>query len=122
MAKFQRAYGLAADSLPGPLTLSKLKAVELQKAIRAKVDGLLGPDSRKRVDAVRRSSTYGGRKFPYGVAYAQSVVGTPADGSWGAKSVTAHDRTVSAIQLALGVTVDSVWGKSTDSAAKALGV
>lgn len=118
--KFQSAFGLVKDGLPGPKTLRKLKIVELQKAVRAKQDGLFGPDTNKRVNAVKQSSAWGGKKFPYGVKYTQKVVGTTDDGSWGQKSVLAHDKTVTNIQQAIGVNQDGIWGPNTDRAVNAL--
>lgn len=118
---FQKKYGLTQDALPGPDTLKALKVVELQKAVRATMDNSVGPDTKKRVDAVRKSSRWGGNKFPYGVKFAQQVVGTMADNSWGPNSVKAHDRTVKDIQRAVGVKQDSIWGRDTDTAVRGVG-
>lgn len=111
--KFQKANDLTVDGLPGPATLAKLKATPtpstsaktkaikaVQAAVRATQDGISGLDTKKRVDAVRQSSVWGGRKFPSGVRYTQSVVGTNQDNSWG-PFIAAHDRTVKAIQVQL---------------------
>ena len=117
---FQKKYGLVQDALPGPATLKKLKLVEVQKAVRAVQDGSSGPDTKKRVDAVRKSSAWGGKKFPWGVAYTQGVVGTTKDNSWGPNSIKAHDATVRAIQVAVGVKADSIWGPATDSAVRSV--
>ena len=92
----------------------------MQAAVRATQDGIAGPDTKKRVDAVRQSSAFGGRKFPNGVKYTQSVVGAAQDNSWGPASVAAHDRTVKAIQAAVGVTPDAKWGPVTDKAVRSI--
>ena len=131
--KFQKDNGLTVDGLPGPVTLAKLKATPtpstgaktkaikaVQAAVRATQDGISGPDTKKRVDAVRQSSAWGGRKFPNGVKYTQSVVGANQDNSWGPASTAAHDRTVKAIQAAVGVTQDAQWGPTTDKAVRSI--
>lgn len=97
---------------------SKVKAV--QKAVRAVQDGIVGPDTRKRVEAVRRSSKWGGKRFPYGVRYTQSVVGTYPDGVWGAKSRAAHDVTTANVQRAVGAVADCIWGNDTERKVKAI--
>ena len=128
--KFQKDNGLTVDSLPGPVTLAKLKTdtstdnktkiKAIQAAVRATQDSVSGPDTKKRVDAVRQSSAWGGRKFPHGVRYTQSVVGAVQDNSWGPASIAAHDRTVKAIQEAVGVTQDAKWGPTTDKAVRSI--
>lgn len=124
---FQAKHGLVVDGLPGAATNAKLDAVlapaattyrditGIQRAVRAAADNVNGPDTRKRVDAVRKASTWGGRQHPYGVKYTQAVVGTKADGVWGKNSNTAHDATVRAIQAAVGAGVDGIWGTETDT-------
>lgn len=117
---FQKSVGITEDGLPGPTTLGKVKIVEIQRAVNATRDGSAGPDTKKRVDAVRQASRYGGGKFPYGVKYAQQVVGTKDDGAWGPNSVKAHDVAVERIQRAVGVTPDKQFGPATDKAVKAV--
>ena len=104
-----------------PSTDAKTKTVKaIQAAVRATQDGISGPDTKKRVDAVRQSSAWGGRKFPNGVKYTQGVVGTNQDNSWGPASIAAHDRTVKAIQEAVGVAQDAKWGPTTDKAVRSI--
>lgn len=91
----------------------------IQRAVRANPDNVWGPDTNARVTAVRAASAYGGVKFPYGVAFTQSVVGAKPDGDWGPISKSDHDATVAAIQRAVGVNPDSVWGGITDNAVAA---
>lgn len=123
---FQKSKGLEVDGIPGPNTLGALRSATaptrkysnitaLQRAVRATPDNVYGPDTRKRIDAVRRASRWGGKAFPYGVAYTQGVVGTVVDGIWGANSEAAHDRTVGAIQQAVGAVVDYIWGNETET-------
>ena len=114
----QEWYDQMTGSTPAPApaparTYTDITA--LQRAVRATADNISGPDTRKRIDAVRKASTWGGTKFPYGVAYTQQVVGTTADGVWGKNSRAAHDNTVAAIQRAVGATVDSIWGNETEA-------
>lgn len=91
----------------------------LQAAVRAVVDNVAGPDTRKRTDAVRCASTWGGTRFPYGVPYTQRVVGTDPDGIWGEHSMERHDTTVGDIQRAVGVLADEYWGSITEAAVAA---
>lgn len=86
----------------------------LQRAVRADPDNVAGPDTCKRIMAVYHASGWGGREFPFGIAYAQQVVGADPDGIWGRDSNAAHDRTVEAIQRAVGADVDGIWGPETD--------
>lgn len=123
---FQGKHGLVQDGLPGPATNAKLDALlapkgvvkvqALQQAVRATADNSWGPDTDKRLEAVRAASTLHGRRFPEGVKYTQAVVGARADGDWGPNSRKAHDATVANIQRALGVTADGQWGPATEAA------
>ena len=90
--------------------------VALQAAVRASQDMVWGPDTDRRLQLVRAASKLGGVTFPQGVAETQRVVGTPDDDDWGDASRAAHDATVEAIQVALGVKKDHVWGPKTDAA------
>lgn len=125
---FQKANGLDVDGIPGPNTLAKLKGASsassaktyrniraLQAAVGAVQDNVAGRDTRKRIDAVRKASRWGGMTFPYGVAYTQGVVGTAQDSVWGTKSKAAHDTTVKEIQAAVGAFRDGIWGVGTDT-------
>lgn len=92
----------------------------VQAAIHAERDNQPGPDSRKRLAALKAASNYGGNKFPYGVEFAQDVVGTTKDGKWGDASKAAHDRTVIALQAALGIKQDAKFGPDTEAHAEAV--
>lgn len=126
VSRFQADHGLDVDGVPGPLTIHKLRQAPgsaaqfrdiraLQRAVGATADNVAGPDTRKRLHAVRQASAWAGWSFPYGVAYTQSVVGTDPDGAWGDASAEAHDRAVEAIQQAVGATVDGIWGPDTEA-------
>lgn len=134
---FQTKQGLEVDGLPGPKTMARLNALAgatvpprsgrpnvtaLQAAVRATPDNSWGPDTEKRLDTLREASRWGGEDFPYGVKFAQEVVGTKQDGDWGSNSVRAHDVTVAAVQRALrGMgfnpgDIDGDWGPETEAA------
>lgn len=88
----------------------------LQAAVGATADNIIGPDTTKRIYAVVAASSWGGRQFPFGVEYVQSVITTEADGVWGDASDEAHDRVVGNLQRAVGVLVDEVYGPVTNNA------
>ena len=104
------------DSGVGSVIPTVRRLEDLQRAVGAYPDGVIGPDTRQRVLAVVSASTWGGASFPFGVKYTQSVVGTEQDGIWGEASMAAHDRTVESMQRALGVDDDGVWGPVTQAA------
>lgn len=93
---------------------------DIQRAIGAVPDHVIGPDTVQRLLAVVSASQWGGSHFPFGVEYVQSVIGTAVDGIWGEASMAAHDRVVESIQRALGVDDDGVWGPVTQAAWQAL--
>lgn len=108
------------DTGVGSLNPPTRRLEDLQRAVGAYPDGVIGPDTRKRLLAVVSASAWGGGSFPFGVQYVQGVIGTEQDGVWGEASAAAHDRTVEAIQRALGVDDDGVWGPATQAAWQAL--
>lgn len=105
------AYSDSGVSTPaGPADITAL-----QRAVRAEPDNVAGPDTRARCYAVAAASNWGGRTFPFGVAFTQAVVGTPVDGIWGDASEEAHDDAVENIQYAVGAEVDGIYGPETNS-------
>ena len=108
------------DTGVGSLNPPTRRLEDLQRAVGAYPDGVIGPDTRQRILAVVSASTWGGQSFPFGVPYAQELVGTAQDGVWGEASMAAHDRTVEAMQRALGVEDDGIWGPATQAAWQAL--
>lgn len=104
--------GSGAPDLPD----HKRRLEDVQRAIGATPDALIGPDTIGRLLALVSASQWGGQSFPFGVEYAQKVVGTEPDGIWGEASMAAHDRTVQAVQRALGVDDDGVWGPVSNQA------
>lgn len=100
--------------LPGDLVVWSLQGAVYRDLARR--DNLWGPDTDKRLNAVRRASTHAGGWFPYGIEYTQRVVSAEDDGVWGNDSKMAHDQAVAQIQRALGVHDDGVWGPMTEAA------
>lgn len=108
------------DTGYGSVIPDERRLEDVQRAVGAYPDHVIGPDTIARTTAVISASQWGGVCFPYGVEYTQRVVGTEQDGIWGDASMAAHDRVVEAIQRALGVDDDGVWGPVTQSAWQAL--
>lgn len=92
----------------------------LQRAVRATPDNVAGPNTRSRCYALAAASEWGGKTFPFGVAFTQSVVGTEQDGVWGDASEEAHDATVEAVQAAVSAEVDGIYGSETNTKVNAL--
>lgn len=99
----------------------KIDIRPLQGAVRTWKDNIWGPDTDKRIRAVRSASVWAGGLHPYTVQYTQAVVGTTVDGVWGPKSRKAHDATVKKIQKALkklglySGKIDGIYGPLTDA-------
>lgn len=103
----------------------KASPAVLQRAVRTTADGLWGPTTDKRCNAVIEASKFEGVDFPYGIGFTQQVVGAKADGKWGPQSEAAHAATVKNMQIALkslgfdpGKT-DGEWGPQTQTAYRA---
>jgi len=92
----------------------------LQQAVRATPDNVAGPNTRSRCYALSCASEWGGKTFPFGVKFTQSVVGTEQDGVWGEASEEAHDETVENVQRAVGSEVDGVYGPDTNTRMNAM--
>lgn len=103
-----------------PPSGGKPNCTGFQRAVHTTADNQWGPETDRCGEALRAATPYGGRKFPYGVQFAQKVVGTTQDGSWGPLSNTALTNTVVAVQkalLAMGFDShgnDGVWGPLTE--------
>lgn len=91
----------------------------LQKALRQTPDNFWGQGTDKAADAVRWAAQ---TKFPFGVKFAQRVVGVKDDGAWGGASRRALQATILSAQTAL---IDmshtkfartGVWDTPTESA------
>lgn len=91
----------------------------IQRAVGADADNILGPDTTRRIYAVVAASSWGGRQFPFGVEYVQSIIRADPDGIWGDESDEAHDRVVGALQRAVGVDDDEIYGPATNNAINA---
>lgn len=90
-----------------------------QRAIRATIDNMWGPETDRNAQAVINAWA---RNFPDGIGFAQYVVGTRLDRVWGPVSVTALRDTTASAQRALSVmgfspgAIDGVWGPKTSKA------
>lgn len=102
--------------------------VPFQAAVRADPDNMWGSNTDKNATALIGVSGYvgnGDNRFPYGVLFAQKVVGTNPDNHWGPMSKDAMTRTVIAAQKALfkmGFNpkgADGLWGTNTNTAYQA---
>ena len=103
----------------------KPNCTSLQRAVHTTADNLWGTDTDKHCDALIQASNFGGNVFPYGVSFAQEVVGATRDGVWGPASNAAHTATVILVQDALRAmhfdpgASDGFWGPNTDRACRA---
>ena len=91
--RFFKATGVVS---PPPKTRPNCRP--FQRAIRTKVDDLWGHSTDRHAEGLIHA---GMGKFPYGVSFAQRVVGTVPDGIWGPHSKTAFFQTVVQAQTAL---------------------
>lgn len=105
-----------------PVKSARVSPAELQRAVRTTADGLWGPTTDKRCNAVVEASKFGEVDFPYGVGFTQQVVGVSPDGKWGPQSEAAHAATVKNMQAALKSmgfdpgSADGEWGSKTQAA------
>lgn len=103
-------------------TPGDLAVWDTQSVLHGYMDNLAGPDTKKRVLALREASNFGGTDFPFGVEFAQDVVGTTVDGDWGKNSRLAHDKAIRAVQTvwkAAGLyapSIDTIWGGGMEAA------
>lgn len=118
VSKHMSAMGSPAE----PAHRTKPNCTTLQRAVRTYADNQWGPDTDKHCTALIGASAYGGERFPYGIVFAQEVVGTAQDGIWGPNSKAALKNTTANVQRALagmgfnpGI-VDGIWGPNTNKA------
>lgn len=109
----------APTTPPDPPRTRRPNCKPFQNAIHAPVDGLWGPVTDKFAGALIHA---GSHEFPYGVQFAQRVVGALRDGQWGPASEAMLRFTVSSAQNAIrgmgfkpGAS-DGIWGPKTEAA------
>lgn len=86
---------------------SGVNVKSIQGAVFAVEDGVWGPDTDRRCEAVRR----GGPTLAL-----QQYLRVTADGIWGPVTEAARTRAVRGVQTGLGVSADGRWGPVTDRA------
>jgi hypothetical protein len=95
---------------------------DTQPKVRAQQDNLVASETKKRLNALREASKYGGNDFPYGVKFAQSVVGSKQTGKWVAADFKNHDATVKAVKTVwknaklLAGAVNTTWDADMEKA------
>ena len=108
-------------SFPPP-SPGKPDCVMFQKAVRVTADNQWGRATDKHAAALIAATNFGGNRFPYGIDFAQKVVGTKIDGLWGVVSKACLKSTVAHVQNALTSmsfrpgTADGLWGDKTNEA------
>lgn len=111
---------LGTPHSPGDPHTPRPDCTIFQRALRVPVDNLWGPETDKGATALIKSWN---DEFPYGVAFAQRIVGTRVDGAWGANSARARYLTTQNVQKALihmcflaPGQADGLWGPITQAA------
>lgn len=98
---------------------SKPDCQAFQRAVRATMDNLWGLTTDQHANTVISAAI---RLFPFGVPFAQMIVGASSDGVWGPKSELALKDTIASCQRALSSMgfspgpIDGQWGQHTSSA------
>jgi hypothetical protein len=91
----------------------------LQKALRITADNKWGPQTNRAAGALIHATE---NEFPYGINFAQRVVGTKRDGMWGKDSRAQLQNTITVVQNALRTmgfkpgASDGIWGPKTNAA------
>lgn len=104
---------------PTPPPGHKPNCVAFQRAVRASGDNMWGPQTDKNATALIQATT---GHYPYGVQFAQQVVGTIPDGVWGPHSHASMISSVKLAQIALKAmgfdpgAIDGAWGVHTNHA------
>jgi len=105
-----------------PPPAPKPNCTRLQSAVRTKADNKWGAATDKHCEALISATVFGGQEFPFGVEFAQQVVGAQQDGHWGPKSKQALHYTIKAVQIALASMAfdpgktDGSWGPVSNRA------
>lgn len=104
---------------PAPRPGHKPDCRPFQEAVHAVADNQWGPNTDKSAGALIHANSH---EFPYGVNFAQRVVGTNRDGQWGPQSESMLRHTITTVQKALSKmnfhpgAADGVWGPKTEAA------
>jgi hypothetical protein len=116
--RFWKKTGQAAPH-PNPTPHRRPNCKPFQKALRIKADDIWGPETNKAAGALIHATE---NEFPYGINFAQKVVGTARDGMWGNDSRAQLRNTVTVAQNAIrgmgfkpGAS-DGIWGPKTNAA------
>lgn len=108
--------GVEISGLKPPSLWSKARSKKVQDVFHVDDDGYFGDVSLKAGKAVRYASKYGGTKFPYGIPYLQRRIGAKVTGKWDTQARTAHDATIKALCVALGISARTTWDSSLEKA------
>lgn len=104
---------------PKPPRPDRPNCKRFQEAVRVTADNMWGPKTDQHAGALIHAAA---DEFPYGVEFAQRVVGTVRDGQWGPKSKDQLRNTISSAQSALKQmgfnpgSADGIWGPKTNQA------
>lgn len=102
-----------------PTPIKRPDCRPFQRAIRVKADNIWGPITNKAAGAMIHATE---NEFPYGVMFAQRVVGTKRDGIWGNDSRAQLQNTITVAQNAIRTmgfkpgASDGIWGPKTNAA------
>lgn len=116
---WQKTGSPAPRPTPSPRPGRKPNCKPFQNAVRAPADGFWGPITDKHAGAMIHAVQH---QFPYGVQFAQRVVGTVRDGTWGPASESMLRNTTTTVQNALRTmgfhpgSSDGIWGPKTQEA------
>jgi hypothetical protein len=103
----------------------RARVIAIQKALRLKPDGVWGPvtdNALYRTWLIRKGGLAQFRRYNVALRKEMQVSwgAKPVDGIWGRITQAANVSAVKAVQKALGVYVDGIWGPQTDKAYRAL--
>jgi hypothetical protein len=109
---------LTGGHAPTPPTTNPLEQTwkETQQIVHAVVDGVWGPDTDLRCEALRAMRDPLNVHNSVRVRQAQATLQVMVDGDWGAKSLSAWTSSVKKLQRTWGTAGDGLWGPGTDNA------